>query len=79
MDGKGKLVVGLLAGLAAGAALGVLFAPEKGSETRQRLASSLKDAGQKLKNGTEEFLAEQGRRFRPEAGSQQEKMNPVMS
>jgi gas vesicle protein len=38
MNDNSKVLVGLLVGLAAGTALGLLFAPEKGSETRDRLS-----------------------------------------
>jgi gas vesicle protein len=45
MNDNSKVLIGLLAGLAAGAALGLLFAPEAGSETRERLGQSIKDLG----------------------------------
>jgi gas vesicle protein len=50
MNDNSKVLVGLLVGLAAGAALGLLFAPEKGTETRDRLSQSLKDLGDSIKD-----------------------------
>jgi len=49
MKDNSKVVVALLAGLAAGAALGILFAPEKGNETRDKLAESLKNLGDSIR------------------------------
>ena len=50
MNDNSKVVVALLAGLAAGAALGILFAPDKGDETRDKLSQSLKDLGDSIKD-----------------------------
>lgn len=50
MNDSSKVLVGLLAGLAAGAALGLLFAPEKGTETRDKLSQSLKDLSDTIKD-----------------------------
>ena len=49
MNDNTKVVVALLAGLAAGAALGILFAPDKGEETRDKLTESLKNLGDSIK------------------------------
>jgi gas vesicle protein len=49
MNDNSKVFVALLVGLAAGAALGILFAPDKGNETRDKLSESLKKLGDSIK------------------------------
>ena len=46
----GKVVLGALAGLATGAVLGILFAPEKGSITRRNIANKSKETAEDLKS-----------------------------
>ena len=45
---SGKVLLGALAGLAAGAVLGILFAPEKGSKTRKKIARKGSDYVEEL-------------------------------
>ena len=40
---SGKIVLGFLAGAAAGALLGILFAPDKGTETRKKIVEKGED------------------------------------
>jgi gas vesicle protein len=58
MDNTGKIVAGVLAGVAVGAVLGLLFAPDKGSNTRQKISDSMKGWGKELADQAEGFIAD---------------------
>jgi len=49
---KGESIFALLAGAAIGAALGVLFAPDKGEETRKKMKKAAEDVYGKVKDNT---------------------------
>jgi gas vesicle protein len=51
----GKVILGVLGGVAAGAILGVLFAPQKGSVTRRKIARKGEDFVEELKDIKEQF------------------------
>lgn len=53
---SGKVLLGLLAGVATGALLGVLFAPEKGTETRKKISKKGDDYADSLKKYFTEFI-----------------------
>lgn len=55
MSNSGNTVLGILAGTAIGAALGILFAPDKGVNTRQKLVDEAELAKQKLAESATTF------------------------
>jgi gas vesicle protein len=50
MSNNSKILLALLGGLAVGAAVGILFAPDKGSETRKKIKDSAEDLADKVKS-----------------------------
>lgn len=51
-----KVILGALAGLAAGALIGVLFAPNKGSESRGKIAKKSEDVLDSVKRTFNSFI-----------------------
>lgn len=56
----GKIISAAVGGALVGAALGVLFAPEKGSVTRGKIAGEAKKLGENLKNKMGEEINHEG-------------------
>lgn len=54
MNTTAKIFLAFIAGAATGAALGVLFAPGKGSETRKKLSEEGKKIADNVKNKLQE-------------------------
>ena len=51
-----KATLGIIAGVAIGALAGILFAPEKGSETRKKIATNTNDLAESAKSSFNDFV-----------------------
>ncbi|MES2590706.1 MAG: YtxH domain-containing protein [Bacteroidota bacterium] len=65
MDSTGKVVLGVLAGAAVGALVGVLFAPDKGTETRKKIAESSTDLMDEWKEKFDDLIAGLNEKVQP--------------
>ncbi len=61
--GKGKVLLGVLAGVAVGATLGILLAPDKGSVTRKKISEKGDDYAEELEEKFNEFIGAVTKKF----------------
>jgi gas vesicle protein len=55
---SGKVLLGVLAGVAAGALIGILFAPDKGANTRKKIVKKGEDYAEAIKDKFDGFVDE---------------------
>jgi gas vesicle protein len=63
MHANSRIVLGLLAGAAAGAIAGILFAPDKGTETRRKISKATSDVGGNLKKRLDNMRGKEKSRY----------------
>lgn len=60
---SGKVILGVLVGMTAGAVLGVLFAPDKGSETRRKIVEAGEDYADAVKEKFNQMVDNMNEKF----------------
>jgi gas vesicle protein len=60
---SGKVVLGILVGAGIGAALGLLYAPEKGSTTRRHIGNKKDDIADSLKEMLNEYVDSYAKKY----------------
>ena len=58
-----KFLLGILGGVAAGALMGLLFAPEKGAKTRKKILYKANDGADVLKNKFDSLLESMNQKY----------------
>lgn len=74
----GKIVLGVLAGIAAGTLIGVLIAPDKGSETRRKIRQKGDDLVEGVKEGMTSMVDDVTSKFDKLRGKARKSMSEVL-
>jgi gas vesicle protein len=78
-NNTGQTVLALLTGAAIGAGIGILYAPEKGSKTRENISKSAKKAQKELSKKLEETTKALGKKASAARVSFEEKLEDTIS
>lgn len=76
---NGKIVWGVLAGIAAGTVLGVLIAPDKGAETRRKIRQKGDDLVEGVRDGMTSMVDDVANKFDKLRGKARKTMNEVLA
>jgi len=60
---SGKVLLGVLGGVAAGALMGILFAPDKGSKTRKKIMNKAHDGVDVIKDKFDSLLESMNEKY----------------
>lgn len=75
----GKIVLGVVAGIAAGTLLGVLIAPDRGTETRRKIRQKGDDLVEGVKDGMTSMVDEVTNKFDKLRGKARKSVNEVLA
>lgn len=76
---KKNVLIGLLAGAAAGAIAGILFAPDKGSKTRNKISKKTRDTADGIKDSFSGFVDSMVNKFSKATDEVSEKLEKTRS
>ena len=79
MNNSGNTILGIIAGTALGAAMGILFAPEKGSKTRKIISKEAELRKNKIAEQATEFADTVVKKVNVKKGTLEEQIESILA